>query len=166
MTKNNTFVFLIILLLSFGMIGGSYYLVNQTKILRQTETNLRIQKKKAELRIDEKMRQIEVYKRAIAQLERYQIELPENEVEFYSWVQQELTDNGLRSNMVKPASSPEQRNAVQVDFQGPYYSFVQTLSDWRNLKVALRVSSVRIEAKDGEGTNGVAFVESVIKSKK
>ncbi|MFA7622101.1 MAG: hypothetical protein WCY56_09695, partial [Aminobacteriaceae bacterium] len=92
MTKNNTFVFLIILLLSFGMIGGSYYLVNQTKILRQTETNLRIQKKKAELRIDEKMRQIEVYKRAIAQLERYQIELPENEVEFYSWVQQELTD--------------------------------------------------------------------------
>ena len=72
MTKNNTFVFLIILLLSFGMIGGSYYLVNQTKILRQTETNLRIQKKKAELRIDEKMRQIEVYKRAIAQLERQQ----------------------------------------------------------------------------------------------
>ena len=107
-------------------------------------------------------RQLEVFKRSIAQLERYQIQIPENEVDFYSWVQQELTRNGVRSNVVKPATSPRGRRAVQVDFQGPYYAFIQTISDWRNLKIALRLSSVRLEAVDGGGIKGVAFVESVI----
>ncbi len=162
MTRKDTVTFLFLLLISIGMIAGSYFLLKETAELRGVERNLKVQKKQTEMQIDEKLRQIEVHKRAIAQLERYQIELPENEVAFYSWVQQELTDNGMRSNMVKPAKSPENRNAVQVDFQGPYYSFTQTLSDWRNLKIALRLSSVRLEAVDGGGIKGVAFVESVI----
>ncbi|MDI9370855.1 MAG: hypothetical protein GX181_04495 [Synergistaceae bacterium] len=162
MTRRDTILFLIILLISVGMIAGSFFLMKKTEELRSVENSLRVQKKQTELQIDEKLRQIEVYKKAIARLERYQIELPENEVAFYSWVQQKLTDNGLRSDMVKPSSSKEGRNGVQVDFQGPYYSFVRTLSDWRNLKIALRLSSVRIEAMDDGGAKGIAIVESVI----
>ena len=64
---------------------------------------------------------------------------------------------------MKPGTSPQGRRAVQVDFQGPYYSFVQTISDWRNLKVALRVSSVRMDSVDGDNAKGVAVVESVLK---
>ena len=163
MTRKDTLFFLLLLLLSGGMLFGAFHLVEQIQQLRISEKDLRTQGMQIELESAERMRQIEVFKRAIAQLERYQIQIPENEVDFYSWVQQELTRNGVRSNVVKPATSPQGRRAVQVDFQGPYYSFVQTLSDWRNLKVALRVSSVRMDSVDGDNAKGVAIVESVLK---
>ena len=163
MTRKDTLIFLILLLVSGGMLFGAFHLVKQIEQLRVTEKDLRTQGMRIELESAERMRQIEVFKRAIAQLERYQIQIPENEVDFYSWVQQELTRNGVRSNVVKPGTSPQGRRAVQVDFQGPYYSFVQTISDWRNLKVALRVSSVRLDSVDGDNAKGVAVVESVLK---
>ena len=163
MTRKDTLIFLILLLVSGGMLFGAFHLVKQMEQLRVTEKELRTQGMEIELQSAERMRQIEVFKRAIAQLERYQIQIPENEVDFYSWVQQELTRNGVRSNVVKPGTSPKGRRAVQVDFQGPYYSFVQTISDWRNLKVALRVSSVRMDSVDGDNAKGVAVVESVLK---
>ena len=163
MTRKDSILFLLLLVVSGGMIFGAFHLVNQMQQLRVTEKELRTQGMEIELQSAERMRQIEVFKRSIAQLERYQIEIPENEVDFYSWVQKEFTRNGVRSNVVKPATSPQGRSAVQVDFQGPYYAFVQTLSDWRNLKVALRVSSVRMDSVDDDNTKGVAIVESVLK---
>ena len=163
MTRKDGILLLLLLLISGGMLFGAFYLVEEIQLLRVTEKDLRTQAMEVELQAAERTRQIEVFKRAIAQLERYQIQIPENEVDFYSWVQQELTRNGVRSNVVKPATSPQGRRAVQVDFQGPYYAFIQTISDWRNLKVALRVSSVRMDAVDGDSAKGVAIVESVLK---
>ena len=39
----------------------------------------------------------------------------------------------------------------------------QLSPDWRNLKVALRLASLRLESIDGGAAGGVAVVESVIK---
>lgn len=163
MNRKDAVLFLLLFVVSVGIISGSYYLLKQIQELRATERSMLTQKMQLELQMAEKVRQIEVFKRAISRLERYQVQLPENDVDFYSWVQQKLTDNGVRSNVVKPAKSPAEREAVQVDFQGPYYSFVRTLSDWRNLKVALRLASLRLESIDGGAAGGVAIVESVIK---
>jgi hypothetical protein len=164
MTRKDSLIVLLFLLLAGGMGYGTYFLVNEVESLRETDKFLRTQSLQLELQAAEQVRQIEVYKKAIAALERYQLELPENEVDFYAWTQQELTRNGVRSNVVKPGSSPPQgRNAVQVDFQGPYYGFVKTFSDWRNLKVALRLSSVTMNMVDGDTVRGVAIVESVLK---
>lgn len=163
MTRKDSLLFLLLLVVSAGMLWGAFFLVGEIQRLRITEKDLRTQTMETELQAAERTRQIEVFKRSIAQLERYQIQIPENEVDFYSWVQQELTRNGVRSNVVKPANSPQGRRAVQVDFQGPYYAFIQTVADWRNLKVALRVSSVKMDSVDGETVKGVAIVESVLK---
>ena len=90
MTRKDTLIFLFLLLLSAGMLFGAFHLVEQIQQLRISEKDLRTQGMRIELESAERMRQIEVFKRAIAQLERYQIQIPENEVDFYSWVQQEL----------------------------------------------------------------------------
>ena len=163
MTRKDTILFLVLLLLCGGMLYGSYYFIDGIQNLRTEEKSLRTRARSVELKSAELTRQIEVFKRAIAQLERYQIQLPENEVGFYSWVQQEMDKNGVRSNVVKPAGSSPGRNAVQVEFQGPYYAFVRALSDWRTSQVALRVSAVRLESTDGDNAKGVAVVESVLK---
>ena len=163
MTRREIVLLLLFAFLFGGMLFGVFFLVSRIEALRGAERELSLRAARFEQQSAERLRQIEVFKRVIAQLERYQIQIPENEVDFYAWVQKELTRNGVRSNVVKPATSPRGRRAVQVDFQGPYYAFIQTISDWRNLKVALRVSSVKMDGVDGDGARGVAIVESVLK---
>lgn len=154
-------------LLFFLLVGGVFlcvfFLVSRVESLRETEKHLHSRSLQLEQQTAERMRQIGVYKKAIADLERYQFEIPENEVDFYSWIQRELTRNGVRSNVVKPTNSPPGRSAVQVDFQGSYYAFIRTLADWRTLKVVLRLASVTMNAADGDNVKGVAIVESVLK---
>ncbi|NCC58756.1 MAG: hypothetical protein EOM17_14185, partial [Synergistales bacterium] len=96
MTRKDSALFLLLLVVSAGMLFGAFYLVREIEQLRVTEKTLRTQSMEVELQAAERTRQLEVFKRSIAQLERYQIQIPENEVDFYSWVQQELTRNGVR----------------------------------------------------------------------
>lgn len=155
--------FFLFLLLVGGLAWGQDYFINEMTILKNSIYDLRRESMILEQQAKEQMRQIEVYKKAIASLEKYQLGIPQNEVDFYAWVQQELTKNGVRSNVVKPVSSPEGRSGVQIDFEGPYYSFVRTLADWRNLKVAVRVSSVTLNSVDDVNAKGVAVIQSVLK---
>ncbi len=154
---------LVFALLFGGMVFGVFFFTSSMEALRRTERELSVRSARFEQQSAERLRQIEVFKRAIAGLERYQLEIPENEVDFYSWVQRELTRNGVRSNVMRPASSPPGRSAVQVDFEGPYYAFARTVSDWRTQRVVLRLSSVTMNAVDGDTVRGVAIVESVLK---
>jgi hypothetical protein len=108
-------------------------------------------------------RQIGVFKKSIAQLEGYQMNIPENEVDFYSLVQQEMTRNGVRSNVMKPVNVEAGRRGVQIDFEGPYYSFVRTLADWRDMKVAVRLTSVALNSVENGDAKGVAVIQSVLK---
>ncbi len=50
----------------------------------------------ADQQAKEQMKQIDVYKNH-RPLEKYQLGIPENEVDFYAWVQQELTKNGVKT---------------------------------------------------------------------
>lgn len=146
-----------------GLAWGQYYFISEMTVLKSSIRDLRTESMILEQQAKEQMRQIEVYKKAIASLEKYQLGIPQNEVDFYAWVQQELTRNGVRSNVVKPIPSADGRSGVQIDFEGPYYSFVRTLADWRNLKVAVRVSSVTLNSVDDVNAKGVAVIQSVLK---
>lgn len=163
MTRREIVLLLLFAFLFGGMLFGVFFLVSRIEALRGAERELSLRAARFEQQSAERLRQIEVFKRAIAGLERYQLEIPENEVDFYAWVQRELMRNGVRSNVMRPASSPPGRSAVQVDFEGPYYAFARTISDWRTQRVALRLSSVTMNAVDGDTVRGVAIVESVLK---
>ena len=155
--------FFLFLLLVGGLAWGQNYFINVMAILKGSIYDLKRESMILEQQAKEQMRQIEIYKKAIASLEKYQLGIPQNEVDFYAWVQQELTRNGVRSNVVKPIPSAGGRSGVQIDFEGPYYSFVRTLADWRNLKVAVRVSSVTLNSVDEVNAKGVAIIQSVLK---
>lgn len=165
-SRKDTLFFLLFLLIVGGIVYGENVYLEEMKTLKGEIRTLRTQSMRLEQQAREQLKQIDVYKKAIARLEQYQLGIPENEVDFYAWVQQELTKNGVRSNVVKPANAPPAgRSGVQIDFEGPYYEFVRTLADWRNLKVAVRVSSVNLSAVDGENAKGVAIIQSVLKKK-
>ena len=161
--RKDALYFLIFILLVAGLAYGQFSYIGEMKELKSEIKSLKTLSMKLELQAREQMKQIDVYKKAIARLEKYQLGIPQNEVDFYAWVQQELTRNGVRSNVVKPANTPAGRSGVQIDFEGPYYSLVRTLADWRNLKVAVRVASVSLNSVDGENAKGVAVIESVLK---
>ncbi len=163
MTRKEGVMLLFFAVLFGGMLFGAFFFVSRIESMRGEERELSLRSARFEQQTAERLRQIAVFKRAIAGLERYQLEIPENEVDFYSWVQRELTRNGVRRNVMRPASSTAGRSAVQVDFEGPYYAFARTISDWRTQRVALRLSSVTMNAVDGDTVRGVAIVESVLK---
>ena len=160
--RDGLWIFLFLLLVG-GLSWGQSYFINEMSVLKSTIGDIRTESMILEQQAMEQMRQIEIYKKAIASLEKYQLGIPENEVDFYAWVQQELTKNGVRSNVVQPIASADGRSGVQIDFEGPYYSFIRTLADWRNLKVAVRVSSVTLNSVDDVNAKGVAIIQSVLK---
>lgn len=163
--KKDGILFIVFLMIIGGLIWGQNYYIDEMSELKVEIRRLRTTAMKLDQQAKEQMEQIDVFKKAIAQLERYQLGIPENEVDFYAWTQQELTKNGIRSNVVKPATTPAGRSGVQIDFEGPYYSFVRTLAEWRNLRVAVRVASVTMNSVDGENAKGVAVIQSVLKKK-
>lgn len=146
-----------------ALVYGQDFFMNRMLERKAESRALRTESMTLETETKEQVRQIEVFKKAITVLEGYQLGIPENEVDFYAWVQQELAKNGIKSNSVKPAKGGQGRSAVQVDFEGPYYSFVRTLADWRNLKVAIRLVSMNLTSINGETGKGSAIIESVLK---
>lgn len=115
--------------------------------------------------VEQKTQQVAVYKKAIAELERYQIDIPEDEVDFYDKVQQEMTDNAVRSNRISAAKAGGGRNAVAVDLEGPYYNILKTLADWRGMDVAVRVSKLDLDTGENGMTRGKVTIESVLKER-
>ena len=96
--KKDGLFFLLFLLLVGGLAYGQYFYINEMKGLKTEIRELKTRSMKLDQQAKEQMKQIDVYKKAIAQLEKYQLGIPENEVDFYAWVQQELTKNGVKSN--------------------------------------------------------------------
>lgn len=163
--RKDGIICLILLVLFFGLLYGEYHYVFMMEEKKVAARDLRTETMILERQAQMQMRQIEVFKRGIAELEGYRMDIPEDEVDFYSWVQRELTKNGIRSNVVKPVAVQPGRNGVQIDFEGPYYSFVRTLADWRNMKVAVRLTSVALHSVEDGNAKGVAVLESVLKSR-
>ena len=68
MNRKDAVLFLLLFVVSVGIISGSYYLLKQIQELRSTERSMLKQKMQLELQMAEKVRQIEVFKRAISRL--------------------------------------------------------------------------------------------------
>lgn len=161
--RRDGLVFLVLLAFFSGLLYGAHRYVGETSEKKNTLQDLGTQNMALERQLQMQMRQIVVFKKSIAQLEGYQMKIPENEVDFYSLVQQEMTRNGVRSNVVKPVNVEEGRRGVQIDFEGPYYSFVRTLADWRDMKVAVRLTSVVLNSVENGNAKGVAVIQSVLR---
>lgn len=67
----------------------------------------------------------------------------------------------MKSTAMRPDAKTA--NMIQVDLHGPYYSFVKTLADWRNLGVVIKLNSVILNGSEDENVTGVVVLESVSK---
>lgn len=154
----------LILILLFGLViyGEFIFSRNVIESKKKLDTLTRNQLT-LERSVEQKTKQVAVYKKAIAELEQYQLGIPEDEVDFYDKVQQEMTDNTVRSNRITAAKASGGRNAVAIDFEGAYYDILQTLADWRGMDVVVRVSRLSLNP-GGEGlSRGKITLESVLK---
>lgn len=154
----------LILIILFGLIiYGEYSFSSLVMESKKKLDSLKRNQLTLERSVEEKTKQVVVFKKAIAELEKYQLGIPEDEVDFYDKVQQEMTDNTVRSNRITAAKAGGGRNAVAIDFEGAYYDILQTLADWRAMDVVVRVSSLNLSS-GGEGlSKGKITIESVLK---
>ena len=102
--RRDGLVFLILLVLFSGLLYGAHRYVGEMSEKKNAIRDLGTQSMALERQLQMQTRQIGVFKKSIAQLEGYQMNIPENEVDFYSLVQQEMTRNGVRSNVMKPVN--------------------------------------------------------------
>lgn len=161
---NKTTILGILLIVIFGLlIYGEYKFSTMVIESKQKLDSLKKTSLLLERTVEQKTKQISVYKKAIAELEKYQLDIPEDEVDFYDKVQQQLTNNAVRSNQIRGSKGQKGRNSVTIDFEGPYYAILQTLSDWRNMDVVVRVSSLSLGSLQENLARGNITIESVLK---
>ncbi len=160
--SKSSFLVLLLFLLGGALVYGEYSFGKTIMELRRSIESLTVQRTVLERTAMEQTQQISVFKKALAELETYQLGIPANEVDFYSLVQKEMEKNGLKSNIIRPVKAANGRSAVEISYEGPYLSFVPTLSDWRSLKVAVRVSSVTMQGGEDLAIKGNVILESVL----
>lgn len=154
---------LVILIFFCGLIYGEYKFSTSVIDSKKQLDSLKKTQMVLERSVEQKTKQVAVYKKAISQLQQYQLDIPVDEVDFYSNVQQQLNNNNVRSNRIRSARASKGRSAVAIDFEGPYYSVIQTLADWRGMDVVVRVSNMSIRSSGDSMTSGNVTIESVLK---
>lgn len=154
----------LLILLVFGLVIYGEYIFSRNVIDSKKKLDtLKRNQLTLERSVEQKTRQVAIYKKAIAELEKYQLGIPEDEVDFYDKVQQEMTDNTVRSNRITAAKAGGGRNAVAIDLEGAYYDILQTLADWRGMDVVVRVSGLSLNTGAEGLARGKITLESVLK---
>jgi len=161
--SKTTFLAFLLIILAVLLVFGEYKFSTMVIESKQKLDSLKKTSMLLERTVQQKTQQIAVYKKAIAELEKYQLDIPEDEVDFYDKVQQQLTNNTVRSNSIRGSKAAKGRNAVTIDFEGPYYAVLQTLADWRNMDVVVRVSSLSLNSLQESLARGNITIESVLK---
>lgn len=157
---------LLLILFFGGLIYGEYRFSELVIDSKRELDNLRRTRMVLERSVEQKTRRVSVYKKAIADLKQYQLDIPLDEVDFYSNVQQQLNNNSVRSNRIRSVKASAGRNAVAIDFEGPYYAILETLADWRNMDVVVRVGNLSLRSSSGAAmTTGNATIETVLKER-
>jgi hypothetical protein len=116
--------------------------------------------------IRENTRLVSVYKKALSQLEHYKLGVPEDEVDFYSNVEQQLTANGILVKSIQPTKAGPGQSAVRVQFEGLYYSILKVIADWRGLDVVVRMREISLDSDKAGFARGTVVLESVMGGEK
>lgn len=116
--------------------------------------------------IRENTRLVTVYKKALSELERYKLGVPEDEVDFYSNVEQQLAVNGILVKSIQPTKAGSGQTAVRVQFEGLYYSILKVIADWRGLDVVVRMREISLDSDKGGFASGSVILESVLGGEK
>lgn len=160
----------LVLLFLFLVLGGmlfAEYRLNSTVVEeRRKIDSLRKQEAILSRSIRENTRLVSVYKKALSELERYELSVPVDEVDFYSNVERELTANGILVKSIQPTKAPSGQTAVRVQFEGLYYSILKVIADWRGLDVVVRMRDISLDSDKGGFARGTVVLESVLGGEK
>jgi hypothetical protein len=154
---------LFLFLFFFLLVGGEVLFSREIIRERRTIDDLRTREAILESDVRDKTRLITAYKDTLGAIERYEVNLPANEVAFFSAVERELAKNGVQVNSIKPAKASKGARGVEVDFVGPYYAVLNVMADWRGMGVAVRMDSVSLARDQQEGlVKGKVVLETVL----
>ncbi len=112
--------------------------------------------------IRENTRLVTIFKKALSELDRYKLGVPEDQVDFYSNVERELTANGILVKSIQPTKAGQGQSAVRVQFEGLYYSILKVIADWRGLDVVVRMREISLDSDKGGFARGTVVLESVL----
>ncbi|WP_029166617.1 hypothetical protein [Aminiphilus circumscriptus] len=161
------FSLLLMLFLVVVVVGG--VLLNQHLRARCAEEerrllDLRRETAAMERHLERTSALLELYKSALSRLDAYVLQFPRDRVGFFSAVESELTKYNVEVKRIAPASAMVSgRTAVTVEFEGPYYTILKAMADWRAMPVMVRMGSLSLSFSDNKGhVTGSTLLETVL----
>ncbi len=161
------FSLLMVLFLVVAVAGG--VLLNQRLRARFGEEerrllDLRRETAAMERHLERTSALLELYKSSLSRLDAYVLQFPRDRVGFFSAVESELTKYDVEVKRIAPAQATVSgRTAVTVEFEGPYYTILKAMADWRVMPVTVRVGSLSLAFSDNKGrVTGSTLLETVL----
>lgn len=159
--------FLLVLFFVVVALGGG--LLNQRLRARVEEEerrvlDLRRETAALERHLERTSALLGLYKNSLSRLDAYVLQFPRDRVGFFSAVESELTKYDVEVKRIAPAQATVSgRTAVAVEFEGPYYTILKAMADWRVMPVMVRMGSLSLAFSDNKGrVTGSTFLETVL----
>jgi len=157
-------VLIIFCLLIGGFLWLQYTLSSNIIIERATIANLSNEKTSLREAISIKYALLSSYKGIAQKLETFQFTFPTDNVAFFAALERIMVGNGLRIIRINPISqlSAEHRTVVQVTCEGEYCKLIHALSEIRNNKMIMRLSSLYVAEKNTDCVSADMAIETIM----
>jgi len=145
-------------LLCAALGGAIYYLGERLNELHARADELEQQRVDLESTTQALVAQKTVFTNAFKELENYSVNVAQDEMAFYSDVQQVVQNNAVEIMSTRQQGvNAEGVSAIAMTVRGEYYALMQVLAAWRNLPTTVRVSTLTLGADKSVGPSSEAL---------
>jgi len=110
---------------------------------------------------------LDSYRDILQKVEAFQFSFPADNVAFFASLERIMAGNELKIIKVNPISKPSapDRTGIQVTCEGDYYRLLDAVSEMRDNKMIVCLSSLRITGKGSGPVSADMSVETIMRGK-
>lgn len=110
---------------------------------------------------------LDLYRDILQKVEAFQYSFPADNVAFFASLERIMAGNELKIIKVNPVNQPStpDRTGVQVACEGDYYRLLDAVSEMRDNKMIVRLSSLRVTGKGSGPVSADMSVETIMQGK-
>lgn len=110
---------------------------------------------------------LDFYRDILQKVEAFQFSFPADNVAFFASLERIMAGNELKIIKVNPVRKPSapDRTGVQVTCEGDYYKLLDAVSEMRDNKMIVCLSSLRVTGNDSGPVSADMSVETIMRGK-
>jgi len=153
------------------VVGGFLWLQHSmsASIMAERKTIEDLSKQEATLKgaVSRKYALLDAYRDILQKVEAFQFSFPADNVAFFASIERTMARNELKIIKVNPVNQPStpDRTGVQVTCEGDYYKLLDAVSEMRDNKMIVRLSSLRVTGKGSGPVSADMSIETIMRGK-